>query len=147
MELSVIEVESLPSFQLRLSSFFSLSYATLRRGTGSILPSLLTGTHTHACAHTHAHTFRRIFLNSSFKCSLVSCSCQWSVFISRWQAGLWSMVVSFSSLSKTPCSHVIALYSLNWLLIKRPDYGHTLLTLCLLLALGTVFRQTAQTQM
>ena len=51
IELSVIEVESLLSFQLRLSGFFSLSDATSSYDIGSILLKLLTGIHTHT--HTH----------------------------------------------------------------------------------------------
>ena len=53
IELSVIEVESLLSSQLRLSGFFSLSDATSSYDIGFILPKLLTG------IHTHIHTFLR----------------------------------------------------------------------------------------
>ena len=63
------------------------------------LSKLLTGIHTQtrtrAHARTHTHTSGWISLNFSLKCSLLSCSCQWSVFTSQWRVGLWSLIVVF----------------------------------------------------
>ena len=59
-------------------------------------------TRAHTRAQTHRHTFRvrsptseKISLNTSLKFNMLLCSCQWSMFISQWRVGMWSIIVSF----------------------------------------------------